>query len=87
MRPRWFYPLLAVCLVALTVAAILRLRWQPYAGHLAGEPAMVDTWRGRACLIGESQGHPIPICLPMGHDTLAVLQTMDPLIREYDATH
>lgn len=92
MRPKWFYPLLAGCLVVMTVAVVLRLRWQPYAGKLSAETAMVDTWRGRVCTIGMASTGPVPICFPMGHDTVAVLRkaraaptaTTDPLIQEYE---
>ena len=92
MRPKWFYWLVAACLVVLTVAAVLRLRWQPYAGKLSAETAMVDTWRGRVCVIGVTATGPVPVCFPMGHDTVAAIRsararhsdttTTDPLIRE-----
>lgn len=43
--PRWFYPFLAACLVSVTVAAVLNLRWKP-AG---GATLTIDTWRGAIC--------------------------------------
>jgi len=44
MTPRWFYVVLAVCAIALTVAAIAALRWEPTSdGHV------LDTWKGELC--------------------------------------
>jgi hypothetical protein len=41
--PRWFWVLLALCLVALTLAAVVRLRYLALPSH----PAVVDLWRNR----------------------------------------
>lgn len=44
--PRWFWVVVAVCLVVLTVALVLRLRLVPI-----GDGVTLDVYRGRACTI------------------------------------
>lgn len=58
--PRWFLAILAACIVALSVAAAFRLRWQEGEGDW-----YFDTWRSRSC-------GPSGECLRYGVRTLEV---------------
>ena len=49
MPPKWFYPLVATCLVAWTVKEVLKSRY--FVATINDSlPIMVDTWRQTMCL-------------------------------------
>lgn len=58
MPPKWFWAILALCLVGLTAATASRLRW-----HQAADGVLVDSWRGRLCV---PEG-----CIPLGRTPVA----------------
>lgn len=43
--PRWFWPVVAACLVALTIATVLRLRYLTISDGVT-----LDTYRSRVCI-------------------------------------
>ena len=47
MPPKWFWAVLALCLLALTASIASRLRWQ----HV-NQSMMLDSWRKRICVPG-----------------------------------